>query len=89
MTDKNGVGVTVISHDSESRKLVQGCETQGYYSRDNDYTETSLYQLSSLTRVSTHCEQFIKFECRGSVLLDPLWKDWEYHFTVALGLTRT
>ncbi|KAK2560792.1 Contactin-associated protein 1 [Acropora cervicornis] len=68
MTDKNGVGVTVISHDSESRKLVQGCETQGCYSRDIDYTGASLYQLASLTLVSTHCEQFIKYECRGSVL---------------------
>ena len=68
MTDKNGVGVTVISHDSESRTLVQGCETKGCYSRDIDYTGASLYQLASLTRVSTHCEQFIKYECRGSVL---------------------
>ena len=25
MTDKNGVGVTVISHDSENRILVDGC----------------------------------------------------------------
>jgi len=67
MTDKNGVGVTVISHDSESRTLVQGCETHGCYSRDIDYTGASLYQLTSLTLVSTHCEQFIKYECRGSV----------------------
>ena len=67
MADKNGVGVTVISHDSESRTLVQGCETQGCYSRDIDYTGASLYQLASLTRVSTHCEQFIKYECRGSL----------------------
>ena len=66
MTDKNGV--PVISHDTESRTLVQGCETQGCYSRDIDYTGASLYQLASLTRVSTHCEQFIKYECRGSLL---------------------
>ena len=62
MTDKNGVGVTVISHDGESRTLFQGCETQGCYSRDVDYTGASLYQLASLTRVSTNCEQFIKHE---------------------------
>ena len=67
MTDKNGVGVTVISHDSESRTLVKGCETKGCYSRDIDYTGASLYQLASLTRVSTHCEQFIKYECHGSL----------------------
>ncbi|XP_067052599.1 uncharacterized protein [Acropora muricata] len=69
MTDKNknGVGVTVISHDSESRTLVKRCETRGCYSRDIDYTGASLNQLTSLTLVSTHCEQFIKYECRGTV----------------------
>ena len=68
MTDKNGVGVTVISHDSESRTHVQGCESQGCYSRDIHYTGASLSQLASLTRVSSHCEQFIKYECHGSLL---------------------
>ena len=70
MTDKNGVGVTVISHDSESRTHVQGCETYGCYSRDIHYTGASLSQLASLTRVSSHCEQFIKYECHGSTLLN-------------------
>jgi len=68
MTDKNGVGVTVISHDSESRTHVQGCEPKGCYSRDIHYTGASLSQLASLTRVSSHCEQFIKYECYGSAL---------------------
>ena len=69
MTDKNGVGVTVISHDSESRTHVQGYDPQGSYSRDIHYTGASLSQLASLTRVSSHCEQFIKYECYDSVLL--------------------
>ena len=68
MTGKNGVGVTVISHDSEIRTLVQGCEVPGCYSRDIHYTGASLPQLVSLTRVSSHCEQFIKYECYGSQL---------------------
>jgi len=68
MTDKNGVGVTVISHDSESRTHVQGCESIGCYSRDIHYTGASLSQLASLTRVSSHCEQFIKYECYASAL---------------------
>ena len=66
MTGKKGVGVTVISHDSESRMYVQGCETGGCYSRDIHYTGTSLSQLASLTVVSSHCEQFIKYECYHS-----------------------
>ena len=33
MSDKNGVGVTVVSHDSESRTLVDGYDSDGEYSR--------------------------------------------------------
>ena len=70
MTDKNGVGVTVIGHDSESRTLVKGFEDPGSYLRDIQYTEASLLQLASLTNVSTHCEQFIKYECFGSLMFE-------------------
>ena len=69
MTAKNGVGVAVISHDSEHRTLVKGYEARGSYSRDIHYTGASLSQLASLTRVSLHCEQFIKYECYHSILL--------------------
>ena len=68
MTDKNAVGVTVISHDSENRTLVDGFEEAGSYSRDINYTEADLQQLASLTNVSTHCEQFIKYECFNSLM---------------------
>ena len=72
MTAKNGVGVTVISHDSESRTKVRdglSWAGAGSYSRDIHYTGASLSQLASLTRVSSHCEQFIKYECYNSRLL--------------------
>ena len=69
MSDKNGVGVTVISHNSESRTYVRGYSSQGSYLRNIRYTGASLSQLASLARVSSHCEQFIKYECYGSVLL--------------------
>ena len=69
MNDKNGVGVTVISHDSENRTLVKGYEGPGNYSRDIHYTGASLSQLASLTTVSLRCEQFIKYECYDSRLL--------------------
>ena len=68
MTDKNGVGVTVISHDSEDRTLVDGKEDAGEYSRHIQYTEADLKQLANLTSVSAHCEQFIKYECIGSLM---------------------
>ena len=68
MTDKNGVGVTVISHDNENRALVDGCDSAGCHSRDIHYTGASLCQLASLTDVSSHCVQFIKYECFHSRL---------------------
>ena len=71
MTDKNGVGVTVISHDSEDRTPVNGYEAPGSYVRDVHYKESNLSQLASLTGISSHCEQFIKYECSHSMLLWP------------------
>ena len=68
MTDKRGVGVTLIGHDSESRTHVDGYLKRGSYSRDIHYTGANLSQLASLTRISSHCEQFIKYECYGSVI---------------------
>ena len=71
MSDKGGVGVTVISHDSESRTHVgpsiHGCNSPGCYSKDVRYTGVSIAQLAALTRVSQNCEQFIKFECKNDV----------------------
>ena len=81
MTDKNGVGVTVVGHDSENRTLVKGYESRGSYVRDINYTGTGLTsnsQLFGLLNISTHCEQFIKYECYHTVLLyngDP-WGWW-------------
>ena len=48
MSDKNGVGVTVISHDNESRTYVDGYSSPGSYSRDIHYTGASISQVASL-----------------------------------------
>ena len=61
--------VTVIGHDNESRTRVNGYSGKGSYSRDIHYTGASLSQLASHTRLSLHCEQFIKYECYYSILL--------------------
>ena len=79
MTDKEGIGVTVVSHDSENRTRVDGYEDPGSYSLDVTYNETDLVQLVSLTASSAHCEQFIKYECYHSCLLynnDPMYGWW-------------
>ena len=81
MTDKNGVGVTVVGHDSEQRTLVKGYGRAESYVRDIHNTGTGLTrngQLFGLLDISTHCEQFIKYECHDSVLLymgnpDGMW----------------
>ena len=61
--------MTVISHNSETRTLVDGYEGKGDYLRSIHYSGASMSQLASLTNVSSHCEQFIKYECYGSLLL--------------------
>ena len=51
---------------------MNGYEGGGSYVRDVHYLEvgnTSVAQIAVITNVSTHCEQFIKYECRGSFLL--------------------
>ena len=71
MADKNGVGVTVVGHDSEARTLVDGYEEPGSYVKYITYTATGLTgvaQLAGLADVSAHCEQFIKYECYGALL---------------------
>ncbi|XP_078356453.1 contactin-associated protein 1-like [Oculina patagonica] len=78
VTDKNKVGVTVISHDSEERTLVLGYEDPGSYRRDIHYIGANLLQLGNLTAISTHCEQFIKYECYDSqhILENVLYGWW-------------
>lgn len=69
ISDRNGVGVTVVSHDSESRTLIDGYKDGGSYSRNILHSGASLSQLASLTEVSSNCEQFVKYECYHSMLL--------------------
>lgn len=69
MTMENGRGVTVISHDSEARTLVDGFEPDGSYKRDVAYTGATLSQIVGLISVSADCRQFIKYECFESSLL--------------------
>ena len=78
MSDKNGVGVTVVSHNSESRALLDGYESPGTYSKNIHYSGANFSQLASLTNVSSHCEQFIKYECYHSVILSSTygWHGW-------------
>ena len=68
MSDQGGVGVTVISHDSEERIHVTGYDARGNYSRDIHYRYSNLSQIKRLINVSGNCHQFIKYECYGATL---------------------
>jgi hypothetical protein len=65
MTSKNGAGVTVIGHDSESRTLVDGYEDPGSYRRNITY-DISMEKIVAIIDRSKKCEQFIKYECYNS-----------------------
>ena len=69
MIGQGGVGVTVVSHDSENRTHVNGFEGAGSYSRDINYIGSSPSQLEGLAEASKYCRQFIKYECYSSKLL--------------------
>ena len=71
MSDKNGIGVTVVGHDSENRTMVKGFENRGSYVLSINYSGISnVSQLEGLARASAHCEQFIKYECYNALLLN-------------------
>ena len=73
MSDKNEIGVTVISHGSEDKTLVDGYEVGGSYSRDIHYNGANMPQLVSLINVSLFCEQLIKYECFSSNMEFAFW----------------
>lgn len=72
MTGENGVGVTVVGHDSENKTLVSGYENRGSYVRNVSYLGDglSVQQLANLADLSAHCWQFIKYACLRSKLLN-------------------
>jgi hypothetical protein len=75
MTSKNGVGVTVIGHDSEWRKHVKGYESPGSYKRNIKY-DIPLEQIVAIINQSKNCEQSIKYECHHSLF----WSKGGIHY---------
>ena len=72
MTSKNEVGVTVIGHNSESRTKVNGYEQRGSYRKEITY-DVTIEQIVAVINESRYCEQFIKYECHGSLMSDAWW----------------
>eukprot|EP00794_Sanderia_malayensis_P014384 gene14384-15883_t len=67
MSILNGVGVTLVSHDSERKTKVSGIETPGGYRKIVTYSIPNT-QIEALKRHSKHCDQFIKYDCYDSVI---------------------
>ena len=67
MVSKGGIGVTVISHNSETRTLVDGIENAGAYKRSIKYS-IPFKLINAVIAASTSCEQYIKYECLASAL---------------------
>ena len=67
MISKNGVGVTVIGHDSESETLVNGSEAFQSYRRLIQY-DLTMQQIVAVINESTSCEQFISYKCYESTM---------------------
>lgn len=80
MTDKGGVGVSVVSHNSEQRTAVKGYVSPGSYVKNVTYDGVTMAQITHLIQASAHCEQFIKYECHHSVLL---WEGLRYGWWVS------
>ena len=67
MKSKNGVGVTVISHNSETRTRVIGIEARGGARRIIRYAIPGVF-IKAIVDSSSKCEQYIKYECKGSLI---------------------
>ncbi|KAG5851111.1 hypothetical protein ANANG_G00089560 [Anguilla anguilla] len=76
MDSQPGAGVTVVSHNSESRTRVGPCEEAGCYSREVVYQNASLPQLRALIEASLSCTQDVKVECRHIRFLGAQWGWW-------------
>ena len=68
MTDRAGVGVTVVGHNREVRERMKDCDSKGCFKRNVSYIGVTISQLAGLTRVNSNCEQFIRFNCYNDVL---------------------
>lgn len=67
MDSRPGKGLTVMSHDSEDRTHVNGVDGHGEYKRRIKYN-IPMSQVKQIVKLSTNCEQFIRYQCKDSLL---------------------
>ena len=79
MTSKNGAGVTVIGHDSETETLVKGYDAALSYKRPVQY-DLTMQQIVAVINESTSCEQFIRYKCYHSAI----WNKYGHQYAIWL-----
>ena len=65
-------GLTIVSHDSERKIMVDGHEKPGQYSRKITYNIPWGLVMAIVNRASW-CKQYIRYDCRDSVLRFGWW----------------
>ncbi|XP_014677788.1 PREDICTED: neurexin-4-like isoform X2 [Priapulus caudatus] len=75
-------GITVINHDAEKCLHVEGYENPGdgpdSYTRPISYEGVSSQQIRQLIAMSNSCEQYLRYECKGSLIHSSMYADVVY-----------
>jgi len=61
-------GATRIDHDLQGPQSVRNCQEPGCSVHRASYGNISMKQINFLITLSEHCEQHIKYECKGAPL---------------------
>lgn len=71
--------LTIVHHNSEDIRTVQGYESPGSYVRNIRYNDgkTSVKQIEKIINSSFSCQQYIRWECRGSAF--NFWQPKNFH----------
>ncbi|XP_033114751.1 neurexin-4-like isoform X2 [Anneissia japonica] len=67
---EDGVVLTELDHNSEGEIRVTGSNEPGSYKHDIDYDGVGMDQIRMLVSEAEHCEQYIKYRCKKSKLLN-------------------
>lgn len=70
--------LTIVHHDTEDTGFVQGYEAPGAFVRNvTYYTSDAIESIGHIIRASFTCQQFIRWECRGSTF--SFWFPKKHH----------
>lgn len=75
--NQDGSVVTTMEHDSENEmEALPGCEPVQCYNHNIRY-RASFQQIAAVVSTAARCQQFIKWRCQGSTLLNSNFGGWK------------